>query len=277
MTLEFSNFKSFLNAVESISSIELEKAKKILQTIGREINDINDIFLNSNNELFELLPDGTLVRINFYIATKTVDNHTLEDISSDNLFKYHIYKCTTIAQMFNTGRKHRYKINNREDGTFFYTFHDFKGKILKTEENQKLNICKNCLKKFLGKNYASDLDVKNFNLKDFHQQERSFFDFDLSEMEKGEYAQPNVYVQQWQKISTQIKRKKDYTCSECGFKPKNNYQQRFIHTHHLNGDKLNNHEDNLQVICIKCHSEVDRYHTRIKSSSNYQEFIQHIH
>jgi len=274
MSLKFSKFSTFLNAVESIISIKLQNAKDILQTTGKNIKSIDDIFINHNGELFELLPDGTLVKVNLYIATKVVDYYSLNYIKSEDLYKYHIYKCTTISNMFNTGRKHRYKINNRDDGTFFYTFTDVRGKTLKTEKNQKLNICKNCLKKFLGERYASDFDVQNFKLKNFHQQNSNFFDFDISSMEKGEYVQPNVYSRFWNQISIQIKKKKKYTCEHCGFKAHDNYQQRFIHTHHINGDKQNNYEDNLKVLCIKCHSEVDIYHARIKSMSNYKEFLE---
>ena len=274
MDLQFSSFKTFLDAVQSITSKKLQEAKKLLKTTGKYIDTINDIFVNSNNELFELLPDGTLVRVNLYIATKAIENREqLKYLDSKNLYKYHIYQCTTISQMFNSGRKHRYKINNRDDGTFFYTFTNFRGEILETRENQKLNICKNCLKKFLQINFASDYDVANFKLKKFYQQESSFFDFDTSTMEKGEYARANVYTRNWTKISNQIKTKHDYTCQECGFKPHNSYQKKFIHTHHQNGDKQNNSEDNLKVLCIKCHAEVDIYHAQIKSSLEYREFL----
>ena len=274
MDFKFSNFNTFLDAVQSITSEKLQEAKKLLQTTGKYIESIDDIFINNNNELFELLPDGTLVRVNLYIATKAIENKSQIDyLESKNLYKYHIYQCTTISQMFNSGRKHRYKINNREDGTFFYTFTDFRGKLLDIRENQKLNICKNCLKKFLQINYANDYDVVNFKLKKFYQQESSFFDFDTSTMEKGEYAKANVYARNWTQISNQIKTKHDYSCQECGFKPKNSYQKKFIHTHHQNGDKQNNSEDNLKVLCIKCHAEADIYHARIKSSSGYREFL----
>ena len=273
MDLKFSEFKTFLNAVESITSEKLAEAKRLLETEGKNIDDISDIFVNDNGELFEILPDGSLVRVNLYIATKVVDNYTLKYIQSRDLYKYHIYKCTTISNMFNSGRKHRYKINSRDDGTFYYTFTDYNGYVLKTVENQKLNICKNCLKKFLYKNYVSDSDVANFNLKDFHKQNKNFFDFDTSSMEKGEYAKANVYSRKWTEISNQIKSKRDYSCEECGWRPKNSYEKRFIHTHHQNGDKTNNRDDNLKVLCIKCHSNVDIYHKRIKSSSNYKEFL----
>ncbi|CAA6810426.1 MAG: Unknown protein [uncultured Sulfurovum sp.] len=274
MELVFSNFQIFLDAVQSITEEKLVEAKKILETSGKDIENISDIIVNDNGELFDLLPDGTLVRVNLYIATKEIDRrYTLNSIQSGDLYKYHLYQCSTISTMFNSGRKHRYKLNTREDGTFFYTFNNSKGKILKIIKDQKLNICKNCLKKFLGKNFVSDYDVANFDLRKFHQQNSSFFDFDTSSMEKEEDAKPNVYSRKWTQISNQIKTKYDYTCQECGWRPKTVYQKKFIHTHHQNGDKHNNRQDNLKVLCIKCHSEVDTYHTRIKSLENYREFL----
>ena len=275
-SLKFTNFNSFLNAVQSITKEDLKRAKQLLQTTGKNIDTLDDIFVNNNNELFELLPDGSLVRVNLYIATKEVDKYSydLDNIDISSLYKYHIYKCTTISNMFNSGRKHRYKINNRDDGTFHYTFTDSNGLVLKTDENQKLNICKNCLKKFLQIQFASDNDVNRFKLENFHKQNHSFFEnIDVSNMEKGEYAKANVYSKLWDQISKQIKTHRNYCCEKCGYIPKTDYEKRFIHTHHKNGDKQNNGEDNLQVLCIKCHSEVDSFHTRIKGSSSYKEFI----
>lgn len=73
MELIFSNFQTFLNAVQSITEEKLAQAKKILETHGKDIENISDIFVNDNGELFDLLPDGTLVRVNLYIATKEID------------------------------------------------------------------------------------------------------------------------------------------------------------------------------------------------------------
>ena len=274
MELTFSNFQTFLDAVQSITEEKLVQAKKLLETSGKNIENISDIFVNNNGELFDLLPDGTLVRVNLYIATKEIDRYTLNTLESRDLYKYHIYQCSTISQMFNSGRKHRYKINNRENGTFFYTFHDFNGKLLETRENQKLNICKNCLSKFLATK-SSDEDVADFDLKKFYKQNNNFFNFDTSYMEKGEDATPNVYPPKWTQISNQIKTKYDYTCQGCGWRPHTVYRKRFIHTHHQNGDKRNNEEDNLKVLCIECHSNVDKFHTQIKSTDNYKEFLEY--
>ena len=272
MDLEFTNFESFLNIVEKIIGNKVKEAKKLLETEGRDIDNISDIFLSDNDELFDLLPDGSLVKTNLYIATKNVDRYSINTITKKDLYKYHIYKCSTISQMFNAGRKHRYKINTRDDGKFFFIFNDYQGNILEENRNQELNVCKNCLGKFINR-YASDYDVENFNLKDFHKQNNSFFDFDTSSLEKGENAIPNVYSNRWTQISTQLKRKRKYICEKCTWKPQNIYQQRFIHTHHQNGDKTNNKNENLKVLCIKCHSEVDKFHTQIKKQESYKEFM----
>ncbi|KIM12267.1 MAG: hypothetical protein KU38_05110 [Sulfurovum sp. FS08-3] len=119
MALTFANFQTFLDAVQSITNEKLAQAKKLLETRGKNIESISDIFVNSKGELFDLLSDGTLVRVNLYIATKEIDKNHLNSIQKEDLPKYHIYKCSTISNMFNSGRKYRYKINNRDDGIFF--------------------------------------------------------------------------------------------------------------------------------------------------------------
>jgi len=276
MSLIFSDFKSFLDAVKSITNESLEKAKRILLTEGKNIESIKDIFINHKDELFELLPDGSLVKVNLYIAVKSVDKrfYDLNNVNVEDLYKYHIYDCNTITKMFNSGRNHRYKINNRTDGTFYYTFSDLQGATLKINENQKLNVCKNCLAKYLQKSRPDNNDVKKFNLEQFYNSSSSFFsNFDTSTLEKGEYAKADVYSHLWNKISTQVKIKRNYTCEECGYKPKNDFEKKYIHTHHINGDKRNNGDDNLKVLCIKCHSEVDSFHNRIKQSNIYKAFI----
>jgi len=273
MNLVFEKFESFLEVVKEITLSQLDKAKELLKGEGKDLTDISDIFVGNSSELFDILPDGTLVKVNLYIATKNIDRGLLDTITINSLNKYHIYSCKVILSMFKSGRTHRYKRNNRYDGTFYYTLHDNEGKELEKREHQKLNICKNCLGQFLN-HYASDEDVENFNLKEFHKHNSGLFNFDTSKLEKGEDATANIYSQRWNEISTQIKIKRDYTCENCGWKPNNAYQKRFVHTHHQNGDKTNNGKDNLKVLCIECHSNVDRYHTQIKSQSNYIEFIE---
>jgi len=270
MDLGFTKFTSFLNSVKKLTGAELALARKVLKSEGQEITSIDDIFVNKNGELFEVLPDGKLLRVNLYISSDSRYSNP-NTVEVRDLYKYHIYTCSTVSNMFSSGRKHRYRVNNRDDGSFYYLFSDHRGRTLKKNENQKLHICKNCLKKIRGS--STNTDVSNFNLNKFHTQHISLFDFDTSDIEKGEHAIPNVYVRDWEKISTQIKKRKNYTCEKCGYISEEEYTRRFIHTHHTNGDKQNNRSENLQVLCIKCHAEVDTYHHRIKSMLNYKEFI----
>lgn len=271
MELTFTKFDDFLEVIKNITQKELIEVKKLLLGKGKEIKSLDNIFINSNDEFFDFLPDGSLVRVNLYIAVKNVEVY--RELAPENLYKYHIYKCKTIDEMFKSGRKFRYSINNRIDGTFYYKFADYRGNILKEVENQKLNICKYCLSKYLNRR-VNDIDVENFNLAEFHKNNSVFFNnLDIEKLEKGEFVTPNIYVDNWNYISRKVREKRKYTCENCGFSPRNEYEKRFIHTHHINGDKINNYEDNLKVLCIKCHSEVDNFHLRIKNSKEYKEFL----
>ena len=151
MNLVFENFSSFLNIVEDVISTKLIEAKLTLENEGRDIENISELFIASDGAIVDILPDGTLVKVNLYIAIQTIDSSIINTLTLKNLYKYHIYKCSTISQMFDSGRKHRYKINNRENGTFHYKLFNKNNKKLDERENQKLNICKNCLKQFLNR------------------------------------------------------------------------------------------------------------------------------
>lgn len=72
------------------------------------------------------------------------------------------------------------------------------------------------------------------------------------------------YVKDWQKISVYIRKKRQYVCGNCGV-ILNGFNKRFLEVHHINGNKLDNREYNLQCLCIKCHSEIDGRH-----KENYQ-------
>ena len=276
--IKFTNFDDFLSVVKNFTKEDLIKMKLELKKEGLDISSLEDLVINDSNILFTLLPDGTLQRVNLYIAEQIISwyNNDLKPI-----YKYHIFKCSTLENMFRLKRKHRYKINARNDGTFYFRYINSRGKIIKEVENEKIDICKNCLKKYfhlIGKYYnpmEADKYVKEFNLSEFDKTFGSFFNIkDFDDLEKGDgFFKPNVYPKNWNEISKKIRKLRNYTCEKCGFKPRNDYEKRFIHLHHINGDKTNNNQDNLKVLCIKCHSDVDNFHSRLKSTSDYKEFL----
>jgi hypothetical protein len=70
------------------------------------------------------------------------------------------------------------------------------------------------------------------------------------------------YTRDWQQVSRAYKEKMNYTCECCGLKIDDGFDRRFIQVHHRNGIKIDNSEENLECLCIKCHSEVNSAHER---------------
>lgn len=64
----------------------------------------------------------------------------------------------------------------------------------------------------------------------------------------------------------------NYTCDICGVQV-NQLESEFMHVHHINGNKVDNRQSNLQCLCIKCHSEVNAMHVRNFSTKSTQYLI----
>lgn len=87
-----------------------------------------------------------------------------------------------------------------------------------------------------------------------------------------EYKQ---YIERWKRgeengivgkadISNHIKRylfeKHNNKCEKCNWDEKNPYTENIpLQVHHIDGDALNNKEDNLQLLCPNCHSLTENY------------------
>lgn len=73
-------------------------------------------------------------------------------------------------------------------------------------------------------------------------------------------------------MSKQIKKyifeKYNNKCQECDWGEKNNHTNKIpLNIHHIDGDSLNNKEENLALLCPNCHSLTDNFGSRNKNAS----------
>jgi len=78
------------------------------------------------------------------------------------------------------------------------------------------------------------------------------------------------YVRGKEKISKAYRERQNYTCESCKITPKESIHRRYWHTHHIDGDKTNNKEINLQCLCILCHCFEDLKHEENFDKSRMQ-------
>ena len=65
----------------------------------------------------------------------------------------------------------------------------------------------------------------------------------------------------------------DYKCEKCGFSGFNTFTKlSILQIHHVDGDCMNNKEDNLQVLCPNCHALTDNFGRRNKKSSRVNRY-----
>jgi hypothetical protein len=151
--------------------------------------------------------------------------------------RIHLTRCETIDDFISKGMFNTYYIwsnNERNDITDRDTKEIYYDKVLK--------VCNRCKKIIFGIEDTVD----------FFQT----LDTEPEDIEVDIFG----YVKNWQTISKQYRESNGYTCESCGITPQNQLDKRYWHTHHKNGNKLNNRYDNLQCLCLLCHSSNDVIH-----------------
>lgn len=162
--------------------------------------------------------------------------------------KFHISNCITIQEQ-------KRKINF--DGHYV-----FSNQVVKMEDLdgsiKELLICKNCVK--ISNNVYNGMSTSNY--RDMiilnEDSEPNFID---SELPKDVTTDLWGYTSDWDEQSKNYRIKKRFTCENCGIElNKNIADGYYLETHHLDGNKLNNNEENLKCLCVLCHSFSNDYH-----------------
>ncbi len=189
----------------------------------------------------------------------------------DKNVRFHLKDCKTIEMMREKNRfETRYIGSNNTDGNFRVSV--YSDKLRKSEEEIKTNlrVCKNCLNELNYKGYKfNNAEVwKTFNLKEFFDHYKTFF------KDKPKYNCENVpkneYPENWQEISRKIRRERKWECQDCGLNLERH--QNLLHVHHRNHSKFDCRLENLEVVCINCHSKKPG-HQNMHVSENQLDLI----
>lgn len=146
---------------------------------------------------------------------------------------------------------------------------------IKLEQRRKINSIEHFNK---GKSKKSICKCLNCN-KEFNYKNNSKNKF-CSNKCQGEYAIKQI-IKKWKSgeynglsgkynLSPTIKKylleKNNYKCEKCGWSEENIYTHTIpLEIHHIDGNYMNNNEENLQVLCPNCHSLTETYKSHNKN------------
>ena len=194
-----------------------------------------------------------------------------EDVS---LPKFHISTCDTLVKMWKRKRAERYVLYRRENGIFqVNVIRDGKTDV----RHEKLDVCRNCLTKLNWNDYGDNKLLRTQIVSEFSISE--FFEtfpkslLSVKPTYDADNAPLNDYTTSWNQISKEKKRKAGYRCTNnsCGVSLTGSYSQ-YLHVHHIDGQKNNNKQYNLKVLCVRCHAN-EPSHGHMKSGPDYKRFL----
>lgn len=247
MLYTFSNLAQRLTQLGFLEATE-SKFRVIKRDLTEEVNAGN---IDFKNDGIYLTIDGKEYKGYMYLK--------LPDIQQYGIPKFHITNCQTVLGQRNRGQF---------DGRYFW--HNSNTVTLtdratrKKHENVNLDLCGYCRNQADNVNYG---DTEGF----FNELDQQEFIDTTSEIELDMFGRPL----NWDKISKEYRKEKNYTCEKCGFGGEmleNTRDREFLHTDHIVAWELANMKrNNLQCLCILCHSQKDEVHRQNFSKSGMQK------
>ncbi|MBR1672169.1 MAG: HNH endonuclease [Fretibacterium sp.] len=180
----------------------------------------------------------------------------------DKLPKFHFMDCSTIKLKYREGRIDRYVITNRTSGLFKMFISEERYSRESVEEEKELKVCKRCLAEWdtygykgyrrLTSEASKNQAVDAFNIEEFFATCKSQFKNLPSRSDQSILLSKDNYVENWAAISSFYREKKHWRCEQCGVDLHDHHQ--YLQVHHRNGVKQDNSPDNLEALCVLCHS-----------------------
>lgn len=170
---------------------------------------------------------------------------------SFNLPRYHIANCSTI-QAFKKNKKFdtRYVMVSGGNGSFV-VIHPYSRK----EEKKELTLCLNC-RNLMARTHKHEMfrrPPSKFSLVEYHEKFDEVKESILNKISSN-YDQnytPKKRSINWSSISSSYREKVGWTCEICNVCYRSN--RKLLETHHKDGDRSNDNEDNLKALCRDCH------------------------
>lgn len=222
-----------------------------------------------------VLNDGT----HFYKGRRVIVyiRDVAEYSGQSTMPKYHLAMCKTLSNMIERGRyQKRYVVATREDGQF--VVQRIRGEsIIKSEES--LDVCQLCLDQLKFRSFSFQMDklqradaVRSFSIAAFFQEYGKSCVWASPRFDDVN-APPNVYSPHFFRIAKTIKENRGYRCEllDCKLDLSAPEHQRYLHAHHKNADKSDNHPTNIQLLCIRCHAK-QFHHSHVRENPDYARF-----
>jgi RNase P subunit RPR2 len=260
------NFTELFNAIKKMGAQDIEFNLKninidghldidtILGTTGQEIKledlEFSDGLLSYHGrQVLLYIPDhGKRIE-------KAIDNPSTGS-------RFHVADCRTLNDMKRKKRFDRYIVTNKLSGSF-----DVSGISYETNKEIKdsieLKVCKNCLNFLNYQNYQNSIQptkttiFSKFTIGTFFENYSTLFTI-LPKKLNQIYS--STYTNDWKDISQKYRESRKFICEKCDTLFVDNKE--LLHTHHINGVKDDNSNNNLKAVCIDCHRK-EPNHTHV--------------
>ena len=237
------NFEKIKKTLASLG-YEIEKAQgyREIENVDVDLNDLkNNIEFTDDGIFFTDSTDGSKHQIFLYKRKYRVNTYGKP--------RYHVRKCKVIQDFINKGSFEKEYRRANTDVVNVLDMDDFN----KEKKVDHLPLCKYCA------NMIFNESLKEIDSTEFVELLKRTSEV---EDEKPKNIEVDIfgYTKDWEKVSSDYRESKNYTCERCGLHISNPFDRYYMHTHHKNGDKTNNKESNLECLCIRCHSQVDDIH-----------------
>ena len=286
--MKFTKFENLKNETIKLGAtptfIQLDK---VLTGHGIPVTALSKEIVIGNSGIYHIDREGLLTKVVIHIVDKNLSSQYSLKIrpyvisgkfdSSElikGLNKYHLVNCGTIERADREGwRKDRYRISRRTDGKFYYRYIE-NNEVFKEKDDQKLSVCKNCLK-IINEISGNNFSVSGFKLDKFLS---SNFEIPQKLDKQGQYEDmcaPNIYKSDWSEISRKYRELVQYKCENTNC-PNNDLSDpefhNFLHTHHVSQEKSNNNYSNLKAYCIYCHAQQPN-HSQLLNTPDYNRYV----